>query len=719
MKIESRNTIIIISLIGVVFGVSAVLFFIFGLTTSLYFALIGIPLAFAVGIALYIAKTKSSGGRPEAVAQKIKVKELEKVMKRFLGLSDRVSDIEMTFNVDADRTKLELNDVKTRFHGLGCMRNEKGELLKGKYNIELVGKVVLPEISKLSDDIGKIELRFGDLLHKAIIEKSEWFIKKLELLKSYGFNVESQISQLHVVSKKGVSNDLNSQTGLMKEISEYFDDALNVSLSEALKLVNAATQFGENVSDVQSDLDLASENKARKDYDNVIFLLQKSMDNLKTTLQTVFAEQKEVLLKAIDEILKNIDESVSERAQIEEIREKVIRETSPLKLPLLMKANENLLNVSRVVVETVYEEIRKRGEEIAAFNPPEYFWNPEMIPEDTFQQLCSERDINRFALLFGSVYKSFKSRADYDSLKVRILKSFSGKIEQRIRKKVEERGQLSASELGVAQPEEFLKLYASFHSETEYDEATKILSLSSGEITPLPSQPPSPAGALNLSLTISDFDIGAPLDNVSVTVEKGLKRFEQIAMGGSLLLNLERGKYHLKTSLSGYKMQELDVSLTTNEEMEIKLKKMGLKELLCKDKEEAILKYVVKYSSIVEKEMEKSGFVTSDFDLKINRDFNPCFLYVWSEDKPNAGFLEIRDGYMVYDREKVKTRLLGAINELNPDLDERYGLSELKELLHIPLPETELSKLVDEMNNDKKFLYEVEVNDRHILIRRK
>jgi hypothetical protein len=692
-----------------------VLFLTFGLTASLYFAFIGIPIAFVVGIALYIAKIKSSGGQPEIAAQKIKVKELDKVMDQYLKLKERVIDIEMTFNVDADRTKLELNDAETRLREMGCVLNEKGELIKGKYNLELLQKIVLPEISKLGDDIGKIELRFGDLLHKAIKEKGGWFVKKLEVLKSYGFNVESQISQLHAVSKKEVSKDLNSLAGLMKEISEYFEDALNVSLSDAFKLVNAASRFGKNVSEVQSDLDLALENKARKDYDNVVFLLQKSTDSLKTILQPVFAEQKEVLLKAINEILENIDEGVSERAQIEEIREKVTQET--FKLPLLVEASENLLNVSRMIVEHMYEDIRKKAEVVAAFNPPEYFWTPQMIPEDVFQQLCSERDISRFASLFGSVYKSFKSRADYDSLKVRILKSFSEKIEQRIRKKVEEKGQVSASELGVAQPEEFLRLYASFHPETDYDEAIKILSLSSQKPPTLPSQPP--AGAITLSLTISDFDTGALLDNVLVRVEKGLKRFEQIAREGSLRLNLDRGKYHLKISLSGYKTQEVDVSLTTNDEVEIKLKKMGLKELLCKDKEEAILKYVVKYSSIVEGEMGKSGFVTSDFDLKIIKDFNPCFLYVWSEDKPNVVFLETRDGYMVYDKEQVKSRLIGAINGLNPDLDERYGLSELKELIHIPLPETELSKLVGETSKDKKFLYKVEVTDKHILISRK
>ena len=449
--------------------------------------------------------------------------------------------------------------------------------------------------------------------------------------------------------------------------------------------------------------------------------LQKGMDSLKVTLQTVFAEQKEVLLNAIDEILKDIDDSVSERAQIVEIKEKVVQYTSPLMLPLLMELNENLLNTSREVVENVYEEIRERGEEIAAFDPPEYFWNPEMIPEDEFQHLCSERDISRFALMFGSVYKSFKSRADYDSLKIRILKSFSKTVEQRIRKKVEEKGQVKAAELGVAQPEEFLMLYASFHLETKYDETTKILSLSSVKATSHPSQPPSPVGALTLSLAISDFETGTPLDNVSVTIEKGLKKNEHITREGSLVLNLERGKYRIKTSLDGYKTQELDISLSGDDEREIKLKKMGLKEILCKDKEEAILKYVVKYSNIVDAELEKSGFITSDIDLKIKSEFNPCFLYVWAEDRQNVSFLEILDGYMVYDREKIKNRLLTVINDkFNPDIDERYGLGELKELAHIPLPETELFKLVEEMIKDKIFLKSrVEVTDEYVIISNK
>ena len=74
---------------------------------------------------------------------------------------------------------------------------------------------------------------------------------------------------------------------------------------------------------------------------------------------------------------------------------------------------------------------------------------------------------------------------------------------------------------------------------------------------------------------------------------------------------------------------------------------------------------------------------------------------------------------MVYDKDEVKNRLLGAINGLNPDLDERYGINELRELIHIPLPEIELSGLIEEMSGEKKFLYNVEVKDKNILIKRK
>jgi len=282
-----------------------------------------------------------------------------------------------------------------------------------------------------------------------------------------------------------------------------------------------------------------------------------------------------------------------------------------------------------------------------------------------------------------------------------------------------DKGQVRATELGVAQPEEFLMLYASFHPETEYDETTEILSLSSLGTAPLPSQPPSPAGAHTLSLSISDFETETPLDNVSVTVEKDMKKIEQITREGSLVLNIERGKYHVKTSLHGYKTQEFDITLSSDEEREIKLKKRGLKETLCKDKEEAILKFVKKYSGIVDAELEKSGFVTADIELKVNRDYNPCFLYVWSEEKANVSFLESSDGYMVYDTEEIKKRVLGAINDLNPDLDDRYGLEELKELVHIPLPETELARLVEEMSKDKKFSYDVDVKEKEILISRR
>lgn len=718
MKIESRNTVIIIAIIGLVFVVSAVLFFVGGSDAPLYFILIGIPLAFAVAIAFYIRKTKSSGGRPETVAQRIKEKELAEVMGQFLALSERVSDIEMTYNVDASRTNHELNDVKNRLLDMGCVLNEKGEFVRGRYNSELVNKVELPEISKLGDDIGNLKLRFRDLLHKAVLEKCDWFVKKLDLLGSYGFNIESQISQLHSVSKKEVSNDLDSLADLTRETYAFFEDALTVCLNDALKLVNAATQFGENVSEVRSDLDIASENKVRKDYENVIFLLQKSMDSLRVTLQAVFVEQKEILLNSIDEIIKNIEDGMRERAQIEEIREKVVQYTSPLMLHLLIELREEMLNTSRKVVENLYEGIRKMGDEIATFNPPEYFWNPQMIPEDEFQQLCSERDINRFALLFGPVYKSIRSRADYDSLKVRILKSFRKTVEERIRKKVVENGQVKATELGVAQSDEFLMLYASFHPETEYDETAKTLSLSTGATILPPSQPPSPAGAHTLSLAITDFETDIPLDNASVTMEKGLKKIEHIVRDGSWVLDLEPGKYHIKTSLNGYKTHEFDIRLSSDDEQEIKLKKMGLKEILCKDKEEAILQYVKKYTSIVDVELEKSGFVTSDFHLIINKEYNPCFLYVWAEERPNVSFLEIPEGYVVYDTKKVKNILLGAINELNPDLDEKYGLGELKELAHIPIPETELSKLVAELSKDKRFLYDVKVKDIDIVISR-
>jgi hypothetical protein len=482
LKIESRNTIAIISTIGIAFGVSITLFFTFGLSAALYFAIFGIPLAFALGIAIYIMKMKNHGGGTETALRRFKVKELEKVIDRFRGLQERILAIEKALDMYEPILRDEFENVETQLRSMGCGINEKGELLRGDYNFKLLDQTESPKINKLGEDIGQIELRFRDLFHRAIKEKDEGFIKKLEFLKSYGFNIESQISQLHALSNKEVSKDLNSLIGLINDITEYFEDALNVSLSEAFKLVGATALFGINVSDIRNDLNLASENKTRKNYDMMVSLLQKSMDRLKVSLQTIFAAQKEDLLEAFDEILKNIDESMSERAQMEELKKKVIQEVSPLKLPWLLEASEKLLNVSRAIVVNVYEEIRRNGNEMAVFTPPEYFWNPQMIPDDMFQQLCSEREINHFAVLFSSVYKSFKSRADYDSLKLRILRSFSKKIEQRISKKLEEKGTVSVAELGVAQPEEFLRLYASYHPETNYDEGTKILLFPQGKV---------------------------------------------------------------------------------------------------------------------------------------------------------------------------------------------------------------------------------------------
>lgn len=482
MKIESRNTIAIIGTIGIAFGVSIALFFTLGLSAALYFALFALPLAFVLGIAIYIVKMKYHGGGTEPALRRFKVKELEKVIDQFRGLQKQILAIENALDMYEPTLRDEFENVEAQLRSMGCRINEKGELLRGDYNFKLLDKTESSKISKLGEDIGKIELRFWNLFHRAIKEKNEWFIKKLELLKSYGFDVESQISQLHVLSNKEVSKDLNSLIGLFKEISGYFEDALNVSLTEAFKLVNAAAMFGINVSDLRDELNLASENKTRKNYDTMVSLLQKSLDSLKVSLQTIFVTKKEDLLKAFEEILKNIDEGVSERAQIDELRKNVIQEVSPLKLPWLLEASEKLLNISRAIVENVYDEIRRNGNEIAAFNPPEYFWNPQTIPDDMVQQLRSESEINRFALLFSSVYKSFKSRADYDNLKVRILRSFSKMIEQRICKKLEEKRKVSAAELGVAQPEEFLRLYASFHPETNYDEATKILSFPQGKV---------------------------------------------------------------------------------------------------------------------------------------------------------------------------------------------------------------------------------------------
>jgi hypothetical protein len=133
-------------------------------------------------------------------------------------------------------------------------------------------------------------------------------------------------------------------------------------------------------------------------------------------------------------------------------------------------------------------------------------------------------------------------------------------------------------------------------------------------------------------------------------------------------------------------------------------------EYLCGEKKEKILKYMPKYSGILERLLNEKGYVSSLDDIPIKKkELIPCLLWLWSKEK-NLRFTKCDGYYIVYDKVKMGDLIARRINEFVDLSIAEYTYDELKSLVNVELPMEEFKRILEEIAEKVRYRMELGEN---------
>ena len=687
MTRDIRNIAIAVASVLVVLIIT-VLLFIFGESDiALIFALVGVPIIIVIASAWYIKSVKQR--RLEDPAARVKERELRSVCGNLIHLRNRMHAIEDAHSITIPESVSEIAVVESSLAEIGGGIDPDNQSIT--CDQELIKSVTLFAIRNTAESLEQTETQLVERLYDAAIKHGEDVHAKLGTLSDAGYDIESHRSELASLTQP--AKNLDEITYYLDRLKIITEDVLRGCVDDAKKLAEYHTG-DTSAAQVEDALD-------KQDYSGAVSTLEQDIATLKTATEEEFQAYRSSLVSALDTAIDAVNTvnaidstgatgttGATDDKKFMEFKETVVALLSPEKLVQLNEIGDAFVKHCQEIVDRMHAELSETETQIKEFMVPDYFWKESGLEEKEYA--LDKGNIESAAASFASMIGELMPALYMDRKSYKILNSYHQTVERQIKKGLVSNGSVPEADLKVAHPEDFLRLYDYYHPDASYSDGTLHLA----EGAKIIENP--------LTITVSGADLdaeaGAEVDagenairDAKITIVRGsgigVTLHQITGEDGSVTIeNPGEGKYQMIVNSDQYRRHEGTIVLPA-ERIDIKLERLGIKDYLCREKEKSIRENLKRYSSDVLKELDRAGVVSSEFEMYINKEYRACVLYILAEKHPNLRFVPSGYEYLVYDEQKMMSRLIDSAKAINKDT---YTISDLD----IPLPDGEVYHLI-------------------------
>jgi hypothetical protein len=670
------------------FSVSVILFIYRGYEAALYFSIIGIPIIFIIFASQYIKKLKTSRPDPGLT---LKTQETEKLAYDLKALQSSAQNLRNTYGLQTDNTETALRTLTTKnFPLIGINVTET----EGKYvtvlNELVIQKTDLDSIDNVSKELNDLESQLNDELKGFTNIVSQTYLSYLNTLKNSGYNIEPLASNLQsTIKNKKETSDITENIRYIDSITSIFRETLQSCITQADKLKQKVNELGKDISIIESDLKTAGEvvqSRNYRDFEISTTSLARIMHSLESSAGGDFSSIRSNLLNAIERILASVENKIENEAtqNLLALKSQVMKLDSASKIGELQLIEPRIIPTASEIAKEVFENINKNEAMIKQADFPQLFYPARMPFEKEYADLMSELNVDSYSRKFSGLLQIIIPVMEKSHLKAKVIAIYK-KIEGKIQSDIQHKGKITATDLKVKNPEEFMELYSYFHKDVLYDSFKKILS----------SQ---------VSMTLYKISVRVlneehqPLNGAEVTLkidDRVVKKDKTDKEGRLILGELMKSKYKISAKYEGYKTKIKNIELNEDQAFDIELNVVPLGDQLCKDKEESLQKILPKLNDIIQKEIASKKYILSTFDLKIKPEFTPCLLYLWSKNNGNTGFTRSGNDYMVYDVNVIRKEIEDFIDDI--EIGKKAKISDMVDFLSAPLPTKDILVIIGEL----------------------
>lgn len=703
MKMETKNNLKIILIIVGLFSVSVILFLFKGYEAALYYSIIGIPLFFIAFAYQYIKKLRTSKVDPGLT---LKTQETEKIAYDFKNLHSVARDLNSTYGLQVGDIDEGIKTLANKdLPSIGINVVETGGTYTTNLNEKSIQKIDLDTIDNVAQNINSLDNHLKNKIKDFTDIVSQAYLLHINTLKNAGYTVDPSASKLQaeINNRSLETNSIIENARYLDNITSIFRDIVSSCLTEAKQWMQKAKELNKDVSNLEMEINGVEEtiqSKNYRDFEKGITSLTRIKNSLESIAGGDFSAYKTDLLIAIGKILatveSKIDNDYTQKLLILEDRAKKLESAS--KIGELQQIEPQIIPTANEIVKEVYATIKNNETTIMQANFPQRFYPERQSIEKEYNELLNEINVKVYSEKFSSLLKIMIPIMEKSGLKAKIIGIYS-KIENKIKSELDTKGKITAAELKVKNPEEFMELYSYFHPDALYDSFQKILSF-----------PQVTRDLYKVSVRVLNKDDQA-LNGAEVSLkldDKIIKKEVSDKSGNATLTGLNKGFYKLLIKQKGYKNQSKEIELDNDLSIELKLKEVPLGEKLCKDREESLQKSLVKFRDMIQREIDSKKYILSTFDFKAKAEYVPCLLYLWSKDIEKVKFIKYRKDYMVYDVNTLQKEIETLIEE-NIEIGRKENIQDLTDgYLSAPLPVEEIIAIIEGLKKESDYYKNVE-----------
>lgn len=678
MNRDTQKIAIMVVAVLVAFGIGIALFLQGESDIALWFVIIGVFAIFVIASVWYIKSVKAR--RLEDPAARVKERELRSVCKNLIRLRDRIHAVEEAHSITIPESVSEVDAIEDALQEVGGTIDPDNRAID--CDQETIKGVTLFAVRNTAQELDQAEARFVGRLHDAAIKRADDTCAKFETLSDAGYDLNSYRAELASLAPPEIVFDEIVQH--LDQLKVLTEDALRGCVTDAKKLAEYHT----------GDTSAARVEGALQgqDYGEAVATLEEDITTLKTATEEEFRTYRSSLISALDVAI-----GATQDERFAESKTTVLDASSSEKLVLIREVGDAFVKHCQSVVDQMNVELTGTENHIKEFMPPDYFWKESGFSEKEYR-IAGAGSVEDVAESFVSAVSELVPAMGINNNAYKILNSYHRTVERQIRKQLVAHNVVSEGDLKVAHPGEFLHLYDYYHPDASYHEHDGTLHLLEGAKT---IENP-------LTIAVSDADAeDARVEGAKVTLahESGIGVTMNYVTGEDGCATVENpgdGRYRLIVDAAQYRRHEGTVVLPADEIM-ITLKRLGLKDYLCREKAQSIKDNLKRYASDVLRELAKSGVVSSGSEMRITREYRACLLYILAEEYPNLRFVSpdssdspdssapsaLSDSeYIVYDEAVMVSRLI-EIAEASEGA--AHAISDFE----IPLPESEVRHLIE------------------------
>ncbi|WP_408960446.1 hypothetical protein [Natrinema sp. 74] len=650
---------------------------------AVWFVLGGLPLFIIGGIALYVRSVVSRKGTSE---------------RQYVTKQAR------TVAQDFQETVREINDLRGAYSDWEFTADAQLESVAGDFRAQGVAFDLESGAFDLTKTVGTADVQAFETISSEIDRLDEDVAAEFRAFTTAELSrIEDALDRLEDVDlvTRDAAIDGPDEAAAVPACRDTVDAARSVATETVETAIETVREMGrgeqrpEDNKAIDRDLEAAADAVDRNEFGDAVESILEARDRLRDQFSGSFDAERDAVLSLVDAVedagvAPHVDADSLDT--VSAVESAVTGMDSALDLSAVSRRRAELRRTCIDMVAAMERDLADETEPLRdADLPAGYYAEPAIVDETFVDELEGLDDFERFTERWREIAGELADAIDTASTKAAVVGAYDD-IAETIEAELEASGEVTADDLPVRNPDEFLGLYYRRNESVELEPDVPVLRRGDVESHDLTVGVTYERGGskrtATLSLSGSGYDETATVE----TRIAGTATFEDVP-AGSYALAADPGD-------ETFAPIDREVQVDGETSVDVEFTEQSLRERVCTDTDADMREHLSELRPRLEELYENEGYVSTAMGLPVRSAHAPCLLAVWAE-TDGYDATETPDGeIVVFERDRLERELTNVVR-YNLEPGERLPFDELeRNFLTAPVPRSVIRDGIAELSEE-------------------